>query len=477
MFRPLTCAVIVGLATVVLSEAAPKPMEPAERLAQLKAQAATGQQGVPALLAALKDPQAQVRVAALELLASLEGRAAIPEIAPLVLDRENAVAVRAVGALFELGGDQTTAPLKTAFHSPSARVRTETASLAGDARASRFIADLGALLSDELPGVRRTAVEALRAIGDPATLPFLMAATGDGKAAIAASAIAGLDNLKDPRALARIAPLSGALSPEVRAAVAHAIPALRGLTTYAALFLQLAQDPDKGVRLAAATGLRDAATQEAGPGLALLVADPDPGVRRLAVQALREQKGPVATAALAVVLNDPDENVRASAVLALGRRAATDQAGRVAAFALDPSERVRAAVASTLGDFGRVEDLAALQALAADPVANVRAAAVVAAARIGTAAALPIVSTGTKDAEPLVRLETVRALGLLDQPEALARLRELATAGDLASRIAAIDQLGARKDRGAIALLRKLARDPVETLRSAARRALETIGA
>jgi len=68
-------------------------------------------------------------------------------------------------------------------------------------------------------------------------------------------------------------------------------------------------------------------------------------------------------------------------------------------------------------------------------------------------------------------------LGLLDQPEALARLRELAAEGDLASRIAAIDQLGALKDRGSIELLRKLAQAPVETLRAAARRALQTIGA
>jgi len=477
MFHPLPRSLMAGLATLVLSAAATATLEPAERIEQLKAKAATGQKGAPALVAALKDPQAPVRVAALELLATLKGRAAVPDIAPLVLDREDSVAIGAVGALFELGGDQTTAPLRKALHSPSVRVRTETASLAGDARDLRFVQDLGALLSDELPGVRRTAVEALRAIGDPATFPFLMAATGDAKATIVESAIAGLENLKDPRALARITQLSAAVSAEVRAVVAHAIPSLGGLSTYATLFLKLAQDPDPGVRRAAATGLRDAPAPEAGPGLAKLVADPDAGVRRIAVQALREQTDPASTAVLATALTDPDENVRASAVLALGSRTARDQAGRVATLANDTSERVRAAVASTLGDLGRSEDLATLKTLAADPVASVRAAAVVAAARVGTPAALPIVSSGAKDADPVVRLETVRALGLLDQPEALARLRELAAEGDLASRIAAIDQLGALKDRGSIELLRKLAQAPVETLRAAARRALQTIGA
>jgi hypothetical protein len=44
-------------------------------------------------------------------------------------------------------------------------------------------------------------------------------------------------------------------------------------------------------------------------------------------------------------------------------------------------------------------------------------------------------------------------------------------------RLAAIDQLGACKDKGAISLLRKIAQEPVESLRAAARRALTAIGA
>ena len=477
MFRPLTRGLMTGLAAFALSAASPAPVGPNEKIEELKAHAATGQKGARALVAALKDQRAPVRAAAIEMLAKLQGRAAIPDIAPLVGDPEDSVAIRAVGALFELGGDGTLEPLRKALHSPSAQLRTETASIAGDTRDLRLVKDLGALLSDEMPGVRRTALEALRAIGAPSTFPFLMAGTGDASAAIVESAVAGLDNLKDTRALPRVTQLSGSPSREIRAAVAHAIPSLGGLATHAELFLRLAQDPDLGVRLAAATGLRDAPAPEAGPPLVKLIADSDARVRRVAVQALREQKGPAATAALAAALLDVDENVRASAVLALGTRSAKDQASRIATLATDSSERVRFAVAATLGDLGRVEDLATLKVLAADPVASVRAGAVVAAARVGTSAALPIVSSGAKDADPVVRLETVRALGLLDVPEALARLREIAAEGDLASRIAAIDQLGARKDRGAITLLRKIAQDPVETLRAAALRALEAIGA
>ena len=93
-------------------------------------------------------------------------------------------------------------------------MRTETASIAGDTRDLRLVKDLGALLSDEMPGGRRTALEALRAIGDPSTFPFLMAATGDAQAKIVESAIAGLENLKDARALPRVTQLSASPSPE-----------------------------------------------------------------------------------------------------------------------------------------------------------------------------------------------------------------------------------------------------------------------
>lgn len=487
MSPSVPCRLLAGLQALALSvalwaapiESAPPETsdEPGARLREIRALAAKGQTSAPALAAALKDPQPPVRAAAIDLLASVKGRAAVADIAPLVDDAEESVAVTAVRALFDFGGDATLEPLRKALRSRSIRVRTQAASNVGDARDLRFVGDLGALLSDEMPGVRRTAVEALRGLGDPSTFPYLMAATGDKTTAIVVSAIAGLENLKDARSLPRVAQLVGSPTPDIRAAVAHAIATLGGLGTYGAVFTRLARDPDRAVRLAAATGLRDGPSQGAVPQLAAMMADTDGGVRRVAVQALREQEGTAASAALGAATSDKDENVRASAVLALGARRAKDQANVVAALAHDPSDQVREAVASTLGDLGRAEDLMVLKVLAADTAAAVRASAVVAAARIGTEAALPIVDSGAKDPDALVRLETIRALGLLDLPDALERLRQLAVAGDLESRIAAIDRLAERKDKGAIALLRKIAQDPVESLRMAARRALEALGA
>lgn len=425
----------------------------------------------------LKSPDPGARVAAIESLAKQKGRTAVPQIAPFVEDRDEGVAVRAVATLFELGGEATLAPIRKALRSPSARVRTETAQRAGDSRALALVGDLGRLLEDHLPGVRRTTVEALRAIRDRSTYPFLVTATSDEISGTAASAIAGLEDLGDARALPRIAQLAGSSSVEVRAAAAHAIPALSGLTSHAELFARLTRDADPLVRRSAAAGLRRGAAPEAMPALVTLSTDADASVRRMAIVGLQEQASPQATAALISRLKDADDNVRAAAVLALGARPEGGQASRIAAAASDPAEGVRVAVASTLGDVGRPDDLETLRALAADPRSVVRATAVVAAARVGASAALPIVEAAAKDSDAIVRLSTVRALSFIREPAALPALRGLASAGDLASRIAAIEQLGARKDTGSVALLRKIAQDPVEKLRSAARRALEAIGA
>jgi HEAT repeat protein len=107
----------------------------------------------------------------------------------------------------------------------------------------------------------------------------------------------------------------------------------------------------------------------------------------------------------------------------------------------------------------------------------VRATAVASIARIGTEAAIAPLDRAAHDADPLVRLEAVRGLGAVPLPKTLERLRALAAAGDVDLRVAAIEQLGTRKDRGAVTLLRKISQDPVESLRNAARQALEAIGA
>jgi HEAT repeat protein len=442
----------------------------------LQEAAAKGDAGVGALEAALKDSRPPIRTAAVQLLYAVKKTAAVPRIAPLVDDPDEGVAVETASALVKAGGDASAAPIRKALASPKPFVRAQTAGYIGDAKDKRFVKDLGALLSDETAGVRHSAVSAMRAIGDPAAFPFLMAAAGDKDVPTAIEAIGALANLKNKAAVPRLGAIAGAPSGEVRAAVAQALPALGAVDTETGPFATLLKDPEAGVRQSAASGMRESPSAANIPALKILVADKAPLVRRGAVQALREIPSRDTIPPLVQALKDADPNVRSTAVFALGTRGAVDQAGAVLALAGDPQERVRAAVASTLGDFKRPADLGALTPLGKDPSYSVRLAAVDAAGRIGTDAALPIVSAALSDADASVRRQAVTSLGLIGTPAALERLRALAATGDVESRVAAIDELRDRKDRGALEVLRKASQDPVERIREASRKALQAIG-
>jgi HEAT repeat protein len=376
-----------------------------------------------------------------------------------------------------MGGEAAQGPVRKALASPSVRVRTQVAAYLGDARDTRFTKDLGALLADGVPGVRRSALEALRAMNDPASFPFLLPATLDEDEEIAAGAVRALAALGDGRALARIALLAGSPHAQVRAALAGAIPALGGLPVHAAAFDTLVSDADRSVRAAAATALRDHPSPEAGGPLQKLGKDAQATIRRIVVQAWREQPaGPAPAAALVGFLADADERVRATAILALGTRRPPGAAEAIAARAGDPSPVVREAIASTLGELEGDAAGDALARLATDSEPQVRAVAVVASAARGGSKALAIAEAAVEDESPVVRREAVRALGKVGSAGALARLRALAAAGDVPLRVAAIEQLGALKDRASLALLRKIAQEPVEAVRAAANRALTALG-
>jgi HEAT repeat protein len=175
-------------------------------------------------------------------------------------------------------------------------------------------------------------------------------------------------------------------------------------------------------------------------------------------------------------LRDADVNVRATAISGLASRGAKDQADAVLALAKDPQDRVRAAVASAVGDFARDKDLGALETLVHDPSYSVRLASIESAGRFGNDRALAILDVGLADPDPSVRRQAVRSLGQVASPGALARLRRVAGAGEVELRVAAIDQLRERKDRGSKDVLQKASQDPVERVRDASRKALQAIG-
>lgn len=445
------------------------------RISELLQLQGRGEAAKTAFREALKDPRGAVRSAAIQLLVKEAGAAAIPDIAPLVEDADDAVAIAAAGALIDLGGEKTAEPLRKALASKSAGVRAQTVAYLGDRRDDRFVAEFGPLLADEDADVRYNVVTALEALNVPQSFSFLMAATSDADHEIVTAAVRALGKLGNPGALDRLARLRTAEAPDVRRAVAASLVALGGVTAQREAVEALASDADPSVRNAVFIAMRDAPAPEMIPILAKRTEDGDPFVRRNVLTALKANPSPDALPIVAKLAADKDANVRASAVLALADRGSTAHASVITGLRADPVERVRAAVAMALGVLARPEGLDTLEGMMKDESPVVRGRVVDSAGKIGTDAAFRILDLAIADSDPLVRLEAVRALGILPADKSLPKLRALAKSEDLQVRLASIQQLGLRKDREALPLLRELQQAPAEAVRAAARTAIAAI--
>jgi HEAT repeat protein len=340
-------------------------------------------------------------------------------------------------------------------------------------RDERLVPDLGRVLADAVPGVRAAAAVALARF--PAALPLLLGATADAEPEVVETALRGIEALGDARALSRIERLGSSPQPRVRAAAAHALVALGGVTSHGPALDAALHDRETGVRVAAIAGIREHPVPEAVSYLETLLPSPETRIRHEVAMALGAIPSPGSARLLRTLSRDSEPEIRAAAVSGLASSQDTDLVAALAPLCKDSSEVVRSAVADALGRIGRPEGLAALRSLARDVYTPVRLLVAISAARIGTESALPVLDLLRRDGDVHVRLETIRAIGSLPFPGALSSLREEAARARGPVRIAAIEQLGARRDRESAALLRRYLDDPDESLRVAARRALEEI--
>jgi predicted Zn finger-like uncharacterized protein len=148
-------------------------LQAARCLGQIGAAAAT--QGVPALAAALKDTEADIREAAADALGKfgVEGRSAVPSLLAVLTDKETAVRRATLGALAQIGPEAKDAlpKLKPAFKDPDPEVRRRALDVLGrlgkDAvKDKEALAALKAGLSDG--EFSMNALNALARIGPPA---------------------------------------------------------------------------------------------------------------------------------------------------------------------------------------------------------------------------------------------------------------------------------------------------------------------
>jgi len=336
---------------------------------------------IEALMAALHDPDAGVRRAAIGALANLDDGRAVPALIEALGDESADVRRVAAAALSESGDPRAVDPLMAALDDDSPDVRRYVAIALGEIGDRRAVSALIGLLKDESADVRRYAAIALGELDDPSAVEPLMAAAGDASADVRRYAIITLGELDDPRAVPALTKALQDESADVRRYAAFALAEL-GASEAAEPLMAALGDTDADVRRFVVSALGDLRDRRALPGLIRALGDEAVDVRRAAASALGDLRDAQAVEPLAAALRDADADVRRAAVSALGDIGSRQTVQPLIALLRDEDPDVRRAAAYALGDLGDPAAIDALTAAMKDENAEVRRAAISAIADI-----------------------------------------------------------------------------------------------
>lgn len=202
------------------------------------------------------------------------------------------------------------------------------------------------------------------------------------------------------------------------------------------------------VRARAAAALGRSRHASSVDPLVQLAADPDLGVRRAAIEALGHLGETRAVDALAAQLHVPgasrDEaavSIRVEAARALGRIGAPSVPA-LQAVLHDRSPRVREAAVDALGAIGGPSVVPALAEVLGDDRSQLRQAAARSLAAIGGDEARTALLTALRHKDPATRLTAVQALGDLGDDRSVAALSSVVSDREKAVRESAVAALG-----------------------------------
>lgn len=252
---------------------------------------------VPALMAALKDGDVEVRRAAVRSLSNLDDPRAIPAFIDALRDSDAEVRASAASALGQFEDKRSIAPLMGALKDPDRDVRRAAISALGSQEADLPVEVVVTALADKDPEIRQAALGLASHHGGG----------GDGERAA------------DPRIVQAVVGLLGDANADVRAAAISLTGDLR-LAQAPAGLLAAARDKNPEVRQQVASALGQIGDAKAVPTLRDLLSDGNADVREQAVQALGEIRDRSALEALVGALKSGDPVVRRSAAEALGQR-------------------------------------------------------------------------------------------------------------------------------------------------------------
>jgi HEAT repeat protein len=410
-----------------------------------------------ALLACLRDGDANVRRLSCDALARIGSRRAVPDLFELLADPNPAVVQAATSAIVSLGHEDAPTLAARAAASPAPGVRRAGVRILSYLGVDSALEVLRGATRDSDARVREAAITGLSLLERQEAVALLLELAVDASAPTRATALRALGDSGDgdPRVAERLGlalcdpepwvryyacQAVGRLKLEahgellasrltdpagqVRVAAIEAVSHLAGDGAFAAL-IEAARSPDLDSRRAALVGLGLSRRPEAIPALLANADSDDPATRLITLSALAPLEGPVSLAALARAVHDPDESVRVAALGFLGSRAGVEATTFLAGLLKEPTLSERALGALSAPEPHRVAGL----------------------------------SSALQAADDELAAQLTGLLARLNQPDATAALFEALTLPNSAARRAAATTLGALGSPEAFAALQRLSVD------------------
>ena len=262
---------------------------------------------MPALLEALHGEFFTVRARAALALANIGDRLVIPEMLPLLKDRETEVRIAACAALGHFKDPSTFDELaNVALDDPMIEVRQAAVKALGDSKNSSAIPFLMEALRDsfwwfEREQAVRVLLNAIEGMGEPVVEP-LIEALGDREGTVRKLAAIMLGNLQDSRAIEELGMTLYDLHHEVSQTAAEALA--RFGTPAIDVLAEALIHPEASVREHAILGLGRIRDERVIPYLIEMLHDPARDVKRQAIQSLAEIKDRRAIPALQELVAD-----------------------------------------------------------------------------------------------------------------------------------------------------------------------------
>lgn len=383
---------------------------------------------LPRMLAALKNPDAQVRVNAANALGVMgqDAKPAIPDLIKTLKDQNKDVRERAAQALVQMG-PEAVPPLKEALKEKG------TSNLAALALAEQkpvtqdTVKSLIENLKEPDPNDRQGAEAALVKVGPPAVNSLMKALDEKDKRSPTAKVLGNIGEPAKPALPLLVQGLKDP-DPEFRMTTHNALVKM-GKPAVADLALAI-KDPDDKVWYSAfvALGKIGPDAKEAIPALTSALEDKNRSVRMMAVHALvridpnnkaLSEHAAEVVPVLTDVLKHEDKNMRSWAAVSLGRfgRNARDAVPLLVDALKDKEAGVRSSVAEALGKI-QTDEKDAVKALIlaqADADAEVAVAVRAALVKIG-APAVPGLIGALNDGQESLRLAAAEVLAKIGRP-------------------------------------------------------------